>query len=196
MEFDPIAYLSMLDPGVNYDVSRLTGGFINFTFRATRAYGSPQTGRFPSHDSLIIKHAAPYMAGIGEKAPAPQKRQLTEALALSLFYGAQPGPLAHLCESSRVRVPRCLHYDPEAHVLVMSDLGDLPDLSEIFGELGGPIEYPDFGAGNADINRKATFPTMENVMYFARLGEQLGRFFAGLHSKETRMDGVGSAPAS
>ena len=187
MDFDPVAYLARLDPGIRYDVVRLTGGFINFTFRATRASDSLQTGRFPDHGSLIIKHAAPYMAGIGKEAPAPQERQSIEALALSLFYGTDPGPLAHLNGNSGVRVPRCLHHDPDAHVLVMSDLGPLPDLSQIFADLGGRIEYPEAEAGTADVVKKVAFPTMDGVMHFEQLGAKLGKFFADLHSKETKM---------
>lgn len=186
MDFDPAAYLSMIDPGVRYSVKRLRGGFINFTFRATKATNGHGTGRFPDHSSLILKYAPPYMAGIGVTAPAPQKRQSIEALALSLFHGAEPGPLAHLCSNSSIRVPQCLYHDSEAHVLVMSDLGPLPDLSQVFADLGGQIEYPELGPGTADVNKHVTFAPMVEVMPFEELGAKLGKFFAGLHSKETR----------
>ena len=186
MDFDPTAYLSMLDPGVTYDISRLTNGLINFTFRATKATHSHGRSRFPDHSSLILKYAPPYMAGIGVTAPAPQKRQSIEALALSLFHSLEPGPLAYLCNESSVRVPQCLHHDSNAHVLVMSDLGALPDLSQIFADLGGQIEYPELGPGIADANKQVTPATMVDVMPFEQLGAKLGKFFAGLHSKETR----------
>ena len=126
------------------------------------------------------------MAGIGVTAPAPQKRQSIEALALSLFHGAEPGPLAHLCYDSGVRVPECLHHDSSAHVLVMSDLGTLPDLSQVFAELGGRIEYPDLGPGTVDVNKQVTVATMVDAMPFELLGAKLGKFFAGLHGRETR----------
>ena len=51
MEFDPSAYLSVLDPGNRYNISQLTGGFINFTFERRRQLMVMGPG-----DSPIIVH--------------------------------------------------------------------------------------------------------------------------------------------
>src|ERR1700761_8028982 len=79
---------------------------------------------------------------------------MIEAAALGLFLPpsthATEGPLPistppesespslhHLLVDSGVTVPTLLHHDPDKHILILSDLGRLPDLSQLFTDLGG-----------------------------------------------------------
>jgi hypothetical protein len=77
MIFDFLAYLTRIDPSQTYVVTQLTGGVVNFTVRASKDVSQHvPRGRFPEDDSLILKQAPPYMAGVGESAPFSQFRQV------------------------------------------------------------------------------------------------------------------------
>lgn len=183
LAFDPTTYLFSLDPDVSYSATKLTGGFINLTFRATKTSGNNGKGRFPNYPSLIIKYATPYVAAIGKDAPMTLTRQSIEARALSLFHG---GPLQERCERSGVTVPELLHHDSEAHVLIISDLGLLPDLSQVFSDLGGIVDNPKINTTGAKVEKTSAFPEVTDHQLFKELGQRLGKFFAGLHSAETK----------
>jgi hypothetical protein len=77
MAFDFSAYLTRIDPSQSYNVNKLQGGVVNFTVRASKE-GPQDTseGRFPEAESLILKQAPPYVAGVGESAPFSQFRQV------------------------------------------------------------------------------------------------------------------------
>ncbi|KAI9884337.1 MAG: hypothetical protein M1823_003876 [Watsoniomyces obsoletus] len=77
--FDFSAYLSTIDPSQEYTIQYLTGGIVNVTVRATKlpSSGNADRGRFPAHDTLILKYAPPYIAGVGETAPFSTFRQST-----------------------------------------------------------------------------------------------------------------------
>src|ERR1700761_1922475 len=76
---------------------------------------------------------------------------MTEAAALSLFVPVsstgnelpavsihrESASLHQILVDSGVLVPTLLHHDPANHVLILSDLGPLPDLSQVFTDLGG-----------------------------------------------------------
>src|ERR1700761_5864398 len=94
MNFDFAAYLAKLDPRYAYRIDRLTGGVVNVTVRATKVAFAPASsnygetlgmsgghveqghGKFPGQKTLILKHAPPFIAGVGEDAPMPQDRQV------------------------------------------------------------------------------------------------------------------------
>ena len=182
--FDPAAYLRQLDPEVSYDCTFLTGGIVNVTARAVKT--EPGTGRFPKHQSVVLKYAPPYVAGEGEKAPLTQYRQTIEALALSSF--SPTGSLQGILDASTVAVPELLHHDTESHVLILSDLGPLPNLSDIFGELGGQtigvptpklFEHDLFSGENDQLSS-------DQARRFEDMGTRLGTFFAHLHSPNSR----------
>lgn len=104
--------------------------------------------------------------------------------------GKKAGPLHEVLEQTGVMIPELLHYDAAEHVLILSDLGLLPDLSKVFCELGG------YTPGPGDTHRapkrvprspKLGEQLMQNdVAFFEVLGHRLGSFFAELHSKRTR----------
>jgi len=73
--FDFAAYLGRIDPAQRYAVHRLTGGVVNVTVRA-RKLDTIAGGRFPGHESIVIKYAPPYIAGVGEEAAMSQQRQV------------------------------------------------------------------------------------------------------------------------
>lgn len=78
--------------------------------------------------SLIIKYAPPYVAGVGPELPFSPNRQRNEAAALSLFTPARNQPLASLCNA--VSIPKLYHFSESEHLIVMEDLGKLRNLEE------------------------------------------------------------------
>lgn len=187
--FDPIAYLQHLDPGIAYTCKTLTGGIVNTTIRATKqntAVATPQ-GKFAGHASFILKHAPPYIAGVGEAAPMTQYRQTIEANALSLFSPKAAPSLSSVCLDSGVNVPTLLHHDTKQHVLVLSDLGTLPNLSDIFALLGGQAPGPQTTHEISHTIFSNPSPTLSDTQtsFFSSIGVRLGTFFATLHSRTT-----------
>ena len=174
MEFDFSAYLAAIDPGHRYKITKLTGGFVNLTVRATRDGSETTSSSKVSESSLVLKYAPPYVAGRGEGFPMTRFRQVIEAHALSAVKTAIP--LGH-----DIQIPSLLRHDPESHVIIISDLGDIPNLSEMFSELGG---YTEFG-GQPHSRPPPTMPSPESSAYFSSIGSKLGRFFALLHSPKT-----------
>ena len=76
------------------------------------------------------------------------------------------------------RLPRLLKHDPESHVIVMTDLGDLPSLSEIFSALGG------YRQDEAPPNHER-MAISKAVTWFPGVGTKVGGFLAALHSLKT-----------
>ena len=184
MSFDAASFLASHDPNVSYKHQRLTGGIVNTTVRASKCSPDTSSGRYPQHGSIILKHAAPYIAAIGPSAPFDVQRQTVEAAALQLFNIARRATgnselrLTRLVKDGEVDVPEFHFHDQDAHVLIMADLGDRPNLSEVFSDLGGlpPNE-------KANDSLAARLPrTTQSKPYFERLGHELGTFFAELHS--------------
>lgn len=54
------AYLQSIYPGTTWQIERLTGGLVNSTLRATKI-----SGDVDGHESLILKHARPYVQVAG-----------------------------------------------------------------------------------------------------------------------------------
>jgi hypothetical protein len=70
MAFDFPAYLTRVDPSQSCNVTKLQGGVVNFTVRASKE--GPQAApdsRFPENKSLILKQAPPYVADVGKSTP-------------------------------------------------------------------------------------------------------------------------------
>jgi len=97
------------------EVERVTGGLVNEVFRAH--LGS---------SSVIVKYAPPYVAALPSIALSP-RRICIEARCLREL---GPGGGLDGVVSSRVRAPRLIDLDVATHVLMMEDLGPLPDLGE------------------------------------------------------------------
>jgi hypothetical protein len=111
----------------------VTGGLLNQAWRIRLG-----------NRSLFVKHAPPYIAAAPEVPLAPERIGFE---ARALFALAPGGPLARV-PTDLVRPPLPVDYDPSAAVLVMEDLGALPDLGcdwragrldglELAGHLGG-----------------------------------------------------------
>jgi hypothetical protein len=187
--FDPRAYLEQIDPGITYSCEPLTGGIVNVTTRASKDDTANDTsrGRFPGHKSLILKYAPPYIAGVGEAAPMTQDRQIIEAKVLSLFSPKAAPSLSSVCTESGVNLPALLHHDTEQHVLILSDLGRLPNLSDIFAQLGGhaPGPQPNFDVPRTIFSDLTAKPSASRQPFFSSIGDRLGTFFATLHSRTT-----------
>ncbi|KZT43968.1 hypothetical protein SISSUDRAFT_318903 [Sistotremastrum suecicum HHB10207 ss-3] len=158
---DFIPFLNKHDPHHQYSIEKLVGGMINVTVRATKQSISPSTS-VPSHDdseppsrfpaqSLVLKYAPPYIAGVGLAMPFSQRRQSIEAAALALFDGL----LSNL-RSYDITIPTLHIYDEKEHILVIEDLGKVETIE--------------------DWLQKS--PTLAQCV---EVGTRLGRFLVNLH---------------
>ncbi len=94
MAFNFAAFLARIDPLQTYSFEPLTGGLVILTQRVTKTArlassdtgtDSGSRGAFPTHSSLILKYAPPFIAAIGETAPFSQDRQVRWLVAAVLF---------------------------------------------------------------------------------------------------------------
>ncbi|KAI8675529.1 hypothetical protein NCS57_00454300 [Fusarium keratoplasticum] len=172
MEADYSKYLSSLYTGTSWSVTRLSGGLVNTTLRATQT--SPVQSDVPT--SVILKHAKPYVEVAGPEWTFSTKRQEVEAIFLNLF--SEHGALSYLRKEPYWNSPRCLHHregkesdlglsssDQEASVLILSDLGNLVNIFDF-------------------ICQQSHRPWDEVRPKVEKLGYDLGRIFAAIHSPE------------
>jgi hypothetical protein len=68
------AYLESVFPNTTWELERLTGGLVNATSRATRTSGTCV------YNSLIIKHARPYIECAGPEWGFSTERQVAQRL--------------------------------------------------------------------------------------------------------------------
>lgn len=111
--------LNAFGPSGTYTLTKLSGGLINETIRASCKHGS-----------FILKYAPPYIAALGPSAPFGQERQVVEAAALSLFTPWLDGRLSHLSLDDNVFLPSVLLHDPLNHVLCLTDFGESISLTQ------------------------------------------------------------------
>jgi hypothetical protein len=78
-----------------------------------------------------------------------------------------------------VTVPVLLYHDQDEHVLIISDLGILPDLSECFGSLSS-LPVNQVGTDNSTIRHSQGCPPISPA-HGLMIGRKVGSFFAGLH---------------
>ncbi|KAF8528521.1 kinase-like domain-containing protein [Hysterangium stoloniferum] len=131
-------YLSALlsIPSSDIVIEQLSGGLTNLTSRAT--FNNKQKGIcFPGSStplrSAIVKYAPPYIASIGPSQALSTKRQVVEANALRMLsdpQGVFPGSPSTRSHHPHIRIPELLFHDETNSVLIMSDLGRIPTLSE------------------------------------------------------------------
>ncbi|KAG8743628.1 hypothetical protein FRC12_015004 [Ceratobasidium sp. 428] len=130
------------------DVQPLSGGWLGFVYRVTL-----QNPDAAGAKSVILKHTREH-ASLDHSWTLNRERMTFEYEALEA--------LAHsslLTPDSTVQVPRVLYYDPEAHVLIMTDLGPVRSISAVLREA--------FGAGTIkDLSKKIG----------GALGDFMGRF--------------------
>ncbi len=99
---------------------------------------------------------------------------------MSLFLPSS-NSLHHLCEESGVGVPVLLHHDQEEHVLIISDLGPLPNLSEFFDDLASIITAERVGD---DLSTRTSSVAIQiSPAAGVMIGQKIGSFFAGLHQR-------------
>jgi hypothetical protein len=141
----------------------LSGGLLNETWRA------------PGKDrSVIVKHAPPYIATAPD-VPLDPGRAAFEARAL--FALAPEGRLSHVPVDS-VRPPLPIDFDEDRAVLVMEDLGSLPDL-------GADWRQPDSEVGGAGLAQ--ALGSFVGRLHAATLDDgALAREFANLPIQRTR----------
>ncbi|RMJ10136.1 hypothetical protein CDV36_010233 [Fusarium kuroshium] len=172
MEADYGRYLSSLYAGTSWSVTRLSGGLVNTTLRATQT--SPVQSNVP--ESVILKHAKPYVEVVGPEWVFSTKRQEVEAIFLDLF--SEHGSLSYLRQEPYWNSPRCLHHregkesdlglsssDQEASVLILSDLGNLVNIFDF-------------------LHQQSYQPWDEVHPKIEKLAYDLGRIFAAIHSPE------------
>ena len=95
------------------ELQKLKGGNLNYVWRLEG------NGR-----SLIIKHAPPYIAS-NPDVPLSSERIHYEANALKLF---EPAGMLNSLASDSIRPPALEYYNREQSLLIMEDVGDLPEL--------------------------------------------------------------------
>lgn len=76
MLFDFKSYQAALDPAHAYTTTKLPGGLVNETVRATKRDALNAQSFFSGHSSLVLKYAPPFIAGRGEGHPFSQARQV------------------------------------------------------------------------------------------------------------------------
>lgn len=123
---------------------RLPEGNLNFVWRVRGA-----------QRSVIVKHAPPYIA-VDPETPLDPSRLLIEARCLDAL---QPGGALSGATTPSVRTPHPVDVNPDDHVLIMEDLGDVPTLGRWLRD---------------------TDPTDVQAQAPA-LGEHLGTFLGRLH---------------
>ncbi|KAI0522258.1 kinase-like domain-containing protein [Xylaria bambusicola] len=161
------SYLQLVDPASRYSITKLSGGLVNLTVRASKTTAS-EIGSFPGSRSLVLKYAPPFVAAIGPEAPFSSERQEVEASALKLF--DDDGPLAGLRERTGIRIPKVLHHNVKSSVLIIEDLGPLVTLWDFLSPRA-------FEGNDLADNRIAEVGRA--------IGKRVGEFFAMLHSTDT-----------
>ncbi|EJD43404.1 hypothetical protein AURDEDRAFT_167487 [Auricularia subglabra TFB-10046 SS5] len=180
--FDFLSFLTTLH-SANYQIEYLDGGRVNHTVRVTPlhdANDNPLRGPAFAHPwltrSFIAKHAPPTLHYPGPEIPFSQVRLGIEARALALLSSscdASPVELQLLPNSAQhqlgahpqIVVPELLHYSPEAHVLLQTDLGALVPLTDWLFQSRSPISL------------HCPSPTASSVA-----GAALGAFLGALHA--------------
>ncbi|TFK35014.1 kinase-like domain-containing protein [Crucibulum laeve] len=156
--------LSTSDAATRLEIQTLTGGFTNFTVRAT--FDPPITFQNYVLPSAVLKYAAPYVAA-DPSQPLSIKRQQIEATALGMFNGefgsedtSMMKGVVDLLEGfkGRLKVPKLIFHDKQKNVLWMEDLGKTRSLSTYLCESEG-----------------------SNVDTLNEIAANLGQFFAELY---------------
>ncbi|KAM6513594.1 hypothetical protein FALCPG4_015981 [Fusarium falciforme] len=173
MEADYNKYLSSLYPNTTWSTTRLSGGLVNTTVRATQMSSSSTD----APKSVIVKHARPYIEAAGPEWAFTTKRQVIEAIFLNLF--SRDGALFSLRKTPFWNLPQCLYHqegtgsalgltpsDEETSVLVLSDLGNL-------------VNIFDFLIAQSHRQWEEISPKITKLAY------DLGTVFAAIHSPET-----------
>jgi hypothetical protein len=101
--FDFEKYLSNIDPANKYTIRALSGGRVNVTARAIKTpCASIDAGRFPGHESIILKYAPAFIAKDGKGAPFSTFRQVSGPSHKSTL----PMSMALICSPRQLkRVP-------------------------------------------------------------------------------------------
>ncbi|MCB9780871.1 MAG: aminoglycoside phosphotransferase family protein [Alphaproteobacteria bacterium] len=116
----------------------LDGGLLNHVFRIR---GDGRT--------VVLKHAPPHIASAPD-VPLDPARATFEARALAAAGGA-PGP--------GLSSPRLLAHD--GPVLIMEDIGELPDLATALA--AGPVDLEALGRGLRGLHERADAPRLHNL---------------------------------
>jgi 5-methylthioribose kinase len=124
--------------------ARIRVGYLNYIYRVR---GEPE--------SLIVKVTLPHIAAMPQ-VPLDQHRLDVEARSLMAF---EPGGALESVGSADVRPPHPVDFDEPRHILVMEDVGEVPDLGTwlVQGDVG------------------------QNPLYEEGPGQLLGRFISALH---------------
>ncbi|KAG2159618.1 kinase-like domain-containing protein [Suillus bovinus] len=94
----------------SHTINALTGGFANFTYRIYL------NDLFEGKETLVLKHAAPYVAASGGTMALPTERQRFDVEALRLVRKMY-------ADDDVITVPKVHLFDEEAHVMIIDDCG-------------------------------------------------------------------------
>ncbi|KZV99225.1 hypothetical protein EXIGLDRAFT_803922 [Exidia glandulosa HHB12029] len=171
LHFDFPAYLSTLLPG-SFLIEELDGGRVNDTIRVRVEDplddhdADPELELLQTLRSFVAKHAPPVLRYPGPEIQFSPLRLTVEARALALLAGdpstdtlLPPSALRLLRDHPHIVLPNPLLYSADAHVLLVTDLGNLTPL-------------PDWLFA-------ARAPKKSDA---ARAGKELGTFLGTLHA--------------
>ncbi|KAF8249404.1 kinase-like protein [Wilcoxina mikolae CBS 423.85] len=97
-------------------LTRLTGGFANFTLRATVTPSS--SAPVDNAATVIIKHAEPFAALFPHVSFDPIRCHFEHVVL------ASPPPAVTCARGLTLKIPTAYHYDKHHHILVLSDAGE------------------------------------------------------------------------
>ncbi|KAK5999233.1 4-hydroxytryptamine kinase-like protein [Cladobotryum mycophilum] len=166
------AYLESIYPASTWKLDRLSGGLVNSTWRATKTSGKAD------HDSLILKHARPYIEVAGPEWAFSTDRQVVEATVLNLW------DESGLLHETRKRLPpwhspRCLRHDHGSESALKLTSSDQEASVILLNDLGHLVNVVEFLKACADR------PGLVSEDQIANIGRTVGQLFATIHSQET-----------
>lgn len=194
------AYLASLYPNTTWEINRLTGGLVNSTVRATKTSGTAE------YDSLILKHARPYIEIAGPDWQFSTERQVrlrpvirplemetidrhdtnankrilqtVEAAVLSMW--AEHGLLSELKKTTPPwTVPRLIRHDRGNESTLKLSGSDMEASVLVLADLGSLVNIVEF------LKTVSKTPGIASEAQVATIGTTVGQSFALTHAQST-----------
>lgn len=106
------------------NIAPLSGGFVNYVYRVTFSEQLHLNSSDEKYDSVIVKHAPPFFAGMGPNIPFSQDRLEFEVQALRKL----PIEFPVAFDNPKIGVPKVVDAFISDHTFIMQDVGSLESL--------------------------------------------------------------------